>query len=115
MCDPARFEKHFGAPVSDMETLMEAKTLTIAKLMEIAPAGTQDPSPFIYDSTMYTMAGFMAVAAASHWAVGPVAEHHFEEFKQNAIDVDGAEVTTTQEGEEDDNDNDNDSTKKKEI
>lgn len=33
--------------------------MTIGKLMEIAPAGTMDPTPFIYDSTMYTMAGLM--------------------------------------------------------
>ena len=37
----------------------QAKALTIGKLMEIAPAGTMDPTPFIYDSTMYTMAGLM--------------------------------------------------------
>lgn len=37
----------------------QAKALTIGKLMEIAPAGTVDPTPFIYDSTMYTMAGLM--------------------------------------------------------
>lgn len=27
--------------------------------MEIAPEGTVDPTPFIYDTTMYTMAGLM--------------------------------------------------------
>ena len=101
-CDPARFERHFGAPVEAAQSLVEAKTLTIAKLMELAPAGTQDPSPFIYDSTMYTMAGFMAVAAASHWAVGPVDEKHFEEFKdkqQRVVDVEGHQVA---DGETDD-------------
>lgn len=38
---------------------LQAKALTIGKLMEIAPVGTVDPTPFIYDSTMYTMAGLM--------------------------------------------------------
>lgn len=38
---------------------LQAKALTIDKLMQIAPAGTVDPTPFIYDSTMYTMAGLM--------------------------------------------------------
>lgn len=37
----------------------QTKALTIGKLMEIVPAGTMDPTPFIYDSTMYTMAGLM--------------------------------------------------------
>ena len=42
-----------------MSDLHQAKALTIDKLMQIAPAGTVDPTPFIYDSTMYTMAGLM--------------------------------------------------------
>jgi hypothetical protein len=33
--------------------------LTISKLIDIMPAGTIDPSPFIYDTTLYTMAGLM--------------------------------------------------------
>lgn len=41
------------------QTRPQAKALTIGKLMEIAPGGTMDPTPFIYDSTMYTMAGLM--------------------------------------------------------
>ena len=27
--------------------------------MEIMPTGTIDPTPFIYDTTLYTMAGLM--------------------------------------------------------
>lgn len=48
-------------PSLNISTLLhlQAKTLTIGKLMEIAPQGTMDPTPFIYDSTMYTMAGLM--------------------------------------------------------
>lgn len=42
-----------------MPDCLQAKALTIDKLMQIAPAGTVDPTPFIYDSTMYTMAGLM--------------------------------------------------------
>ncbi|CAN0273210.1 unnamed protein product [Ectocarpus fasciculatus] len=30
--------------------------------MELVPAGTPDPTPFIYDSTLYTMAGLMVSA-----------------------------------------------------
>ena len=40
-------------------SLIKTKTLTISKLMDIMPAGTMDPSPFIYDTTMYAMAGLM--------------------------------------------------------
>ena len=56
----------------------EIKDLTIAKLMSITPTGTADPSPFLYDSTMYAMAGIMAVAAISHAAIGDVNRKHLE-------------------------------------
>jgi hypothetical protein len=46
--------------------------------MSIAPPGVVDPTPFLYDSTMYAMAGIMAVAAASHMAVGAVDDKYFE-------------------------------------
>ncbi|WP_254695120.1 OFA family MFS transporter [Leisingera sp. NJS201] len=43
--DPAAFAAKFGAPVAQLDQLVAAKTVTIAKLMEIAPAGTLDPTP----------------------------------------------------------------------
>ena len=58
--------------------MVEAKTLTISKLMEIMPEGTTDPTPYLYNSTMYTMAGFMALAALSHAMVKPVDRKYFE-------------------------------------
>ena len=46
--------------------------------MEIAPTGTLDPSPFIYNSTLYTMAGLVSVAAMLHFMVKPVNSKYFE-------------------------------------
>ena len=40
--------------------------------------GTIDPSPFLYNNTMYTMAGLVSVASALHFMVGPVDKKHFE-------------------------------------
>ena len=60
------FERAFGAPVSELETLVSANTVTIARLMELAPPGTVDPSPFLYDSTFYGMAGIISVAAVAN-------------------------------------------------
>ncbi|CAM9852235.1 unnamed protein product [Ectocarpus sp. 12 AP-2014] len=57
--DPARFQKMFNTGVEDAQMLIDSKALTIGKLMELVPAGTPDPTPFIYDSTLYTMAGLM--------------------------------------------------------
>jgi MFS family permease len=72
--DPARFAQQFGAPLSQLETLMVEKTVTISKLLEIAPPGTVDPSSTLYNSTMYLMAGLLVVALAANLAVKPVEE-----------------------------------------
>jgi hypothetical protein len=57
---------------------VSAKTVTIPRLLEIAPTGTLDPSPFIYNSTLYTMAGLVSVAAMLHFMVKPVNSKYFE-------------------------------------
>ena len=36
-----------GAPLSELETLVQSKTVSIARLMEIAPPGTQGRGPTI--------------------------------------------------------------------
>jgi hypothetical protein len=72
------FERVFGAPITSAPELFDSNDLTIAKLMPIAPTGTADPSPFLYDSTMYAMAWIMAVAAISHAAIGDVNRKHLE-------------------------------------
>ena len=76
--DPAKFQGHFGVDVSQANSLIEAKTLTISKLMTIMPPGTLDPSPFIYNNTMYTMAGLVGVASVLHFMVKPVDKKYFE-------------------------------------
>jgi hypothetical protein len=43
--DPALFESTFGAPATRLQELVDANTVTIARLMDIAPLGTIDPSP----------------------------------------------------------------------
>ena len=42
--NPADFAAHFGAPVEQIQTLVAQKTVTLSKLMEIAPPGTVDPA-----------------------------------------------------------------------
>eukprot|EP00466_Bigelowiella_natans_P002334 jgi/Bigna1/91332/estExt_fgenesh1_pg.C_970004 len=46
------FEEAFGKPQSELQELMNAKVVTINRLMDLLPAGTVDPSIFIYDETM---------------------------------------------------------------
>eukprot|EP00092_Neocalanus_flemingeri_P018387 GFUD01019899.1.p1 GENE.GFUD01019899.1~~GFUD01019899.1.p1 ORF type:complete len:604 (+),score=138.00 GFUD01019899.1:68-1879(+) len=72
------FMSKFGAPVCDAQTLIEAKTLTISNLMTIMPPGTIDPSPFLYNNAMYTMAGLASVASVLHFMVKPVDKKYFD-------------------------------------
>ena len=75
--DPAAYLEKFGAPVDSLDELIETKTVTIAKLMELAPAGTPDPTSSLYNTTMYIMAGLLAIAFAVNLMIRPAApEHH---------------------------------------
>ncbi len=78
--DPAAFAEAFGAGIDQLPALIEAKTVTIASLMDIAPAGTVDPTPNLYNSTMYLMALLLAVALVSNALMRPVhPRHHMTE------------------------------------
>jgi hypothetical protein len=74
--DPSRFAEKFSAPISDLDSLVAAKTVTLQRLMEIAPSGTVDPSATLYNSTMFVMAGLLAVALVANWWIRPVAARH---------------------------------------
>ena len=75
--DPARFAEAFGAGLGQLDLLIEKKTVTLAKLLEIAPPGTIDPTPSLYNSTMYLMAFLLLLALISNALMKPVhASHH---------------------------------------
>jgi hypothetical protein len=40
--------------------------------MVLAPPGTIDPTPHLYDSTMYALSGLMAVSVIAHGMVRPL-------------------------------------------
>jgi MFS family permease len=75
--DPAAFKAKFGAGVGELPKLIEKNTVTIAKLMEIAPSGTVDPSSTVYNSTMYLMAVLLGIALVANLLVRPVDEKHY--------------------------------------
>jgi MFS family permease len=77
--DPSAFLDKFGAPIDKVDELVKAKTVTISKLMEIAPAGTVDPTPSLYNSTMYAMACLLIIAFFSNLFIKPVNKKHFVE------------------------------------
>jgi MFS family permease len=77
--DPALFASTFGAGLEQLETLVAQQTVTIAKLMEIAPAGTVNPTSSLYNSTMYLMAALLAIALIANALLRPVhARHHMQ-------------------------------------
>jgi len=78
MIDPQKFLEKFHAPVEHLDALAAAKTVTIAKLMEIAPSGTIDPTATVYNSTMYLMATLLGIALVANLLVRPVDARHYE-------------------------------------
>ena len=75
--DPERFRQAFGAGLEQLDTLIDRQTVTIAKLMEIAPSGTVDPTPSLYNLTMYLMAALLAIALVANAFMRPVSRKHF--------------------------------------
>ena len=71
------FAEKFGAPLEKIDELVAAKTVTVQKLMEIAPEGTIDPTPSLYNTTMYTMAGLLVIGFFANMMIKPVhSKHH---------------------------------------
>jgi len=75
--DADRFQQKFGAGVEQLQELVAQKTVTISSLMEIAPPGTVDPTPSVYNTVMYLMAFLLLLALISNALMKPVhAKHH---------------------------------------
>jgi|TARA_B110000438_G_scaffold301738_1_gene357414 MFS family permease len=70
--EPSAFLAQFGAPVEQLDLLVSQNSVTIARLMEIAPAGTADPTSSLYNSTMFLMAALLAIALVSNALMKPV-------------------------------------------
>jgi len=77
--EPAAFQAKFGASINNAEQLIAAKTVTITKLMEIAPPGTIDPTSGLYNTTMYLMAVILFIALIANATMRPVnSKHHMK-------------------------------------
>jgi MFS family permease len=74
--DPATFERTFGAGLEQLDLLLQQNTVTIARLMAVAPPGTVDPTSSLYNSTMYLMAALLAIALVSNALMRPVDKRH---------------------------------------
>lgn len=74
--DPAAFMQKFGDSIKNLDQLIETKTVTISQLMEIAPPGTLDPTPSLYNTTMFAMAGLLILAFLANLMIRPVDDKH---------------------------------------
>lgn len=74
------FEKVFGSPVSQATELIETKVVTISRLMTMVPPEVMDPSPHLYDSSMYALSGAMGIATVAHFMVKPLSTKQIEGF-----------------------------------
>ena len=82
--DPAKFTETFGAGVDKLDLLIEKKTVTLAKLLEISPPGTVDPTPSLYNTTMYLMAFLLLIALISNAFMKPVHPKHYMKVEKPA-------------------------------
>lgn len=74
--DPTAFQAQFGAGVDQLDLLVAQNSVTLSRLMEIAPAGTADPTSSIYNSTMILMAMLLGIALVANALMRPVDPKH---------------------------------------
>ncbi len=85
--DPLKFESTFGAPMEKAADLIASKALNISKLLTLCPPGTLDPSPYLYNTTMYTLSGAMVVACVAHSLVKPTVPKTVIDVQPNVTPV----------------------------
>ena len=59
---PEKFQEIYGSSIENLSLLVQQKTVTISNLMPHMPEGTINPSTTLYNSTMFAMAGLLAIA-----------------------------------------------------
>jgi hypothetical protein len=74
--EPAKFQEAFGAPVSELDRLVQSNTVTVPALLKLAPH-VPDPTSTLYNSTMYLMAGLLVIALVANLCVRPVDPKHW--------------------------------------
>jgi len=73
--DPNVVISEYGS-ISNLTTLIENKAMTIPQLMQLTPMGTLDPTPFIYDTSLYAAGMAYGIGFMSQMMVGSVSDVH---------------------------------------
>ena len=71
-CDPDAFQVAFGAPISNLDALVQANTVTITRLVDILPEGTVDPTPCLYNPALYVCAACLGAGVLFNSAIQPI-------------------------------------------
>lgn len=74
----AEFVRVFGAGKENLDALIRAKTVTIARLLELAPPGTTDPTYFVYDDMLMLMVALQGAAFVGMRFLRPVSAKFHE-------------------------------------
>ena len=64
VCDEQAFVAAFGEPSANIATLVKSNTATLPLLLHVAPEGTPDPTPLLYNDAFYALAASSAIACA---------------------------------------------------
>ena len=70
--DDVSFTAAFGAGKEQLELLISQKTVTIARLLEMLPANTSDPTIYIYDNAIYAFVTLQCLAFVMNTMLKPV-------------------------------------------
>ena len=81
IADTSQFMEKFGVSKENIDVLIENKAVNIAKLLEMCPDGTMDPTPYLYDPAFKTMGVVMAIGALANLAVKPVNKELVKKIK----------------------------------
>ena len=63
---PQEFFEAFSSEKTNLQSLVDQKLVTIPRLLELLPSGTQDPTPLLYNTTCYGIGALLAVAWISN-------------------------------------------------
>jgi MFS family permease len=87
-CQDQEFETTFMASKDHLEELIEAKTVTINRLLEICPSGTIDPTPYLYDQALMVMGALGVGALVTNALLHPMDPSSHEGFEGLDMDKD---------------------------
>ena len=76
-CDPILFKNKYGVGTENISNLINANAIKISDLLQICPANTMDPTPYLYDPAFQLMGGVLIIGGLSNFAIKSVDKKYF--------------------------------------